>query len=105
MANWVIPYPKVVVCKRPHYEILYEQVGPHTYVHVNVTNWRGHIRRAFEQDIKLLHELLGGPVFVLCNNKKLFKFCTQFGFKPVCSVDTAAGEPALILKRNGNDNG
>jgi hypothetical protein len=39
-VNWDIPYPKVAVCKRPHYEIHYEQVGPHTYIHVAVhTSW------------------------------------------------------------------
>ena len=101
-----VPYPKVLVCKRPHYEILYEQVGPHIYVHVAVhTKWTKQVKLAFERDCNALQEQLGGPVYVLCTNQKLFKFCTQFGFKPVCSVDTAAGEPALILIRNGNNNG
>lgn len=101
--NWDIPYPKVTVCKRPHYEIQYEQIGPYTFVHVNVTSWRGHIRHSFERDCNALQEVLGGPVYVLCDNAKLFKFCTLFGFKPVCSTATAGGAPALILIRKYNE--
>jgi hypothetical protein len=102
--SWDIPYPKVAVCKRPHYEIHYEQVGPHTYIHVAVhTSWTRQVKREFERDCDALQEQLGGPVFVLCDNAKLFKFCTLFGFKPVCSTATAGGEPAMILIRKYNE--
>lgn len=100
--NWAIPYPKVTVCSRPDYEIQYEQVGPHTYVHVIVHRWTARTKDAFKRDCDALQDLLNGPVYVLCDNKKLFKFCTMFGFEPVCSTDTAAGEPALILIRKNN---
>jgi hypothetical protein len=102
-VNWDIPYPKVAVCKRPHYEIHYEQVGPHTFIHVDVNQWTPAIKDAFRRDCDCLQEHLGGPVFVLCDNAKLFKFCTLFGFKPVCSTATAGGAPALIMIRKYNE--
>jgi hypothetical protein len=102
-VNWDIPYPKVSVCKRPHYEIHYEQVGPHTYIHVDVARWSPRVFREFQRDCDSLQGLLASPVFVLCDNAKLFKFCTLFGFKPVCSTATAGGEPAMILIRKYNE--
>jgi hypothetical protein len=98
-VNWDIPYPKVAVCKRPHYEIHYEQVGDHTFVHLNVYKWGVGVKKELDADCDRLQALLGNPVFVLCDNAKLFKFCTLFGFKPVCSTATAGGEPAMILVR------
>jgi hypothetical protein len=102
-VNWDIPYPKVTVCKRPHYEIQYEQVGPHTFVHLVVDTWTLGVKKELYTDCDRLQALLGQPVYVLCDNAKLFKFCTLFGFKPVCSTATAGGAPALILIRKYNE--
>jgi hypothetical protein len=97
-----VPYPKVTVCRRPSYEIQYEQVGEHTFVHVIVHKWTAGAKVAFEQNCNALQLLLDGPVHVLCplSDKKLFKFCTQFGFEPALDMVTAEGEPAVVLIRN-----
>lgn len=95
------PYPRVIACKRPAYEIQYEQVGPHTFVHVIVSAWTPKTKDEFSRDINILHGMLDMPVFVLCDNAKLYKFCSMFGFKPICSVDGAA----VILKRDNKKHG
>lgn len=90
------------MCRRPSYEIQYEQVGEHTFVHVIVHRWTAGAKIAFEQNCNALQLLLNGPVYVLCplSDKKLLKFCTQFGFEPALNTVTAEGEPAVILIRN-----
>lgn len=96
-----VPYPKVTVCRRPDYEIQYEQLGVHTFVHVNVHRWTPTVKNEFERDCNALQELLNGPVMVLCRNSdnKLRKFCAKFGFEPALDVVTAEGEPAVVLIR------
>lgn len=97
-----VPYPKVTVCRRPEYEIQYEQIGEHTLVHVTVHQWTPASQASFAGDCDALQDLLNGPVMALCllSDTKLRKFCAKFGFEPVLDVVTADGAPAVILRRN-----
>jgi hypothetical protein len=102
-----VPYPKVTVCRRPHYIIQFEQVDRHTFVHVQVARWTPTIRDDFTRDCDALQDLLDGPVLVLCTNRdnKLRKFCAMFGFEHALDAVTAEGEPASILVRNKKKHG
>jgi hypothetical protein len=94
-----VPYPKVTVCRRAHYDIQYEQLGDHTFVHVNVKGWAPTVKDDFTRDCDALQELLNGPVMVLCTNPKLRRFCEMFGFDHLMDATTHEGEPAAILIR------
>jgi hypothetical protein len=94
-----VPYPKVTVCRREHYEILYEQLAQHTFVHVNILGWSPTVKDEFARDCDALQELIGGPVLVFCDNPKLARFCRMFDFEHLMDAATSEGEPAQILIR------
>jgi hypothetical protein len=98
-----VPHPKVTVCARPEYTIQYEQVGRHTFIHVIVVRWSPSIKDRFARDCDTLQGLLDGPVLVLCNNRKLCKFCLMFGFEHW--ADVATDGKTVILIRNNKKHG
>jgi hypothetical protein len=100
-----VPFPKVTVCRREHYEIQYEQLDGHTFVHVNVKGWSPTVKDDFTRDCDALQELLDGPVMVLCTNSKLRRFCEMFGFVHLMDAVTNEGTPATVLIRNKKQHG
>lgn len=99
-------WPKVIVCRRPHYEVAYERFGEqgeHTFVHLDLkARWSPGLKRRFQVDVGRLAALHGGPFLVLSTplDKKHHKFCAQFGFAPKLYLPAAGnGEDKLILYR------
>src|SRR5579863_37689 len=106
-------YPKVPVCRRPEYEIAYEQYGEHTFCHVRFhVPWSPSVMRKYAADVQRLMALHGGPILACVDlaDVKLQRFARLFGFEPKLYLPAnGEGEDKLILcltaKKKKKNNG
>ncbi len=97
-----VHHPKVPVCRRPEYEIMFEQFGAYTFAHARFFKpWTQEVKRKFKADADALVALHGGPLFVFIKNGdvKLRKFARMAGFRHAMNVVTFDGTPAEIMAR------
>lgn len=94
-------YPRVPVCRRPEYEITYENFEEVTFLHMEMkAPWTPRVRRQFQVDLNMLLALHGGPGFVVspAGDKKHHKFLSQFGFECVGPITMLDGSAKLIFR-------